>query len=1021
MWFSLFVVLTVATGFTQTVAQTTTISGSVKDQTDGSSLPGANILIKGTTNGTITDADGKFIIEASANTVLIISSIGYISEEITVGNRTSIDVQLVSDITQLDELIVIGYGTQKKSDLTGAVSSVKGEDVQKFATNTAADGLQGNVAGLVVRRTSGNPRAGATINIRGFRSIGGNDPLVIIDGIQGNFDLLNPDDIESIEVLKDGAAAAIYGSLSANGVILVTTKSGGKDGKTNLTFSTYYGVDKISNTLDFANTSQYLEMANKIEASAPGSSPGYITESFNTDTDWMDELFSNGSIQNYNLTLTGGTSELNYMLSGGVNRRDGILLGESRDKQQIRAKINGTKGRLKLGANIFYVQSDDKIFGSLLNRAYQLMPIIPVKDSSNPSGYGFISDSNYTGVPDHTNAIGEDFYNDNTAKEQNLVTNFSASFDIIDGLKLTGRAGVENAISGTYDRVNPYRVSNKREVEYHFIHEYRSEYLQTNYEGFLNYDKTFGDHSIGLLAGVSSQDISMNWIGASVEGQKTLADGTVVATGFLSSAFNTLNAGADGTRNNYGSGWEIARRSVYGRANYNFKDKYFFQATVRRDGSSKFGDDNRYGAFPSIAAGWKISNEDFFNISTISFLKLRASWGSLGSESSLGAYDYAVNTVSGYSYPFGAGELQSIGVTFRDFPNPGLKWETTINVNAGVDFGLFNDRLTGAINYYQRNTEDMIIPAIPPGSSGYNPIFVNGGDVENKGIELELKYRKNSGEFQYDIGLVLSNNKNELTKLDKDTDVYFGSETTLDGSAANISKLGYPIGGLWLYQTDGIFQTQAEADAHTGVDESGSTVMVQPLAEAGDIKFKDINGDGVLNDDDLVYSGSGIPKVTLGLNLSATYKGFDVYLQFYGAFGQKAYNTIRQNYEANDNYRNYLTSGLNTWTPTNTNTDIPRAVLGDPNQNSTRNSDRFLEKASYLRLRNIQLGYTLPSSISDKIDVGKVRVYVSAQNLLTFTGYSGIDPEIGGTLNAGTDFVSYPNVKTSLVGLQINF
>lgn len=712
---------------------------------------------------------------------------------------------------------------------------------------------------------------------------------------------------------------------------------------------------------------------------------------------------------------------MNYLLSGGFNRREGVLLGENRDKQQIRVKINGTKGRLTLGANIYYVQTDDEIFGSQLNRAYQLMPIILVRDSSKPSGFGYISDDDYVGVPDHTNAIGEDFYNDNTAKEQNLVSNLTAGIKIIEGLKLTGRAGIENAISSTYDRGRPHRVSNKREVKYHTIAESKTEYLQTNYEGFLTYDNSFGVHTIGLLAGMSSQDITNNWVSASVEGKKMLDDGTEVSTGFLNPNFNTLNGGADGIRNNSGSGWEIARRSVYGRANYNYNDRYFFQATVRRDGSSKFGESNRYGVFPSLAVGWKISNEEFFNISSISFLKLRTSWGSLGSESNLGAYQFAVNTVSGFRYPFGTGELQSIGVTFRDFPNPDLKWETTININAGVDFGLFNDRLTGAVNYYQRNTEDMIIPAVPPGSAGYNPININGGDVENKGIELQISYRKNSGELQYDFGLVFSKNKNELTKVNKDTDTYFGNQTTLDGSPANITQLGYPIGGFWLYQTDGIFQTQAEADTYTGVDSEGNTVEVQPLAEAGDIKFKDINGDGQLNDDDLVHSGSGIPKITLGLNMSASYKGFDLYVQFYGAFGQKAYNTIRQNYEANDNYRNYLTSGLNTWTPTNTNTDIPRAVLGDPNQNSTRNSDRFLEKASYLRLRNVQLGYTLPSTITDKIDVGKVRVYVSAQNLLTFTGYSGIDPEIGGTLNAGTDFVSYPNVKTSLFGLQINF
>ncbi len=1012
--FSLVFVLSSFTG--NTYAQTSKVNGKIFDS-NGEPLPGASVIIKGTNNGTQADFDGNYTIDVTdSNTILIFDFIGFVSQEIVVNGQTVINVTLIESNENLDEVVVVGYGTQKKSDLTGAVSSVKGEDVQKFASSTAADGLQGNVSGLVVRRSSGNPRAASEINIRGFRSIGGNSPLVIIDGVQGNFDLLNPDDIESIEVLKDGAAAAIYGSLSANGVVLVTTKTGSNDGKLNIDYSYYYGIDKISNTLDFANTSQYMEMANKIEASSPGSAPTYINENFSTDTNWMDELFSDGSIQNHNLTVSGGTSDLNYLVSTGLNKREGVLIGESRDKKQLRVKVNGTKGRITLGANVYYVQTDDNIFGSLLNRAYQLMPIIPVRDAAKVSGFGYISDDDYNGVPDHTNPIGEDAFNDNTRKERNLVTNFSGSIDIIDGLKLTGRAGIESANVSTYDRVRPHQVSNKREVEYHYVEEYRSEYLQTNYEGFLNYDKTFEKHTLGLLAGVSKQDISLDWIGASVEGKKILDDGSEVSTGFLDSAFNTLDAGADGIRNNYGSGWETARHSIYGRANYSYDDRYFFQGTVRRDGSSRFGESNRYGVFPSIAAGWKISNENFFDIDAINFLKLRGSWGKLGSESNLGAYDYAVNTVSGYRYPFGTNELQSLGITFRDFPNPSLQWETTVNINVGLDFGLLNNQLTGAINYYQRNTEDMIIPAIPPNSSGFNPIFTNGGDVENKGIEVELNYRNNSGEFQYDLGLVFSQNKNELTKVNKDTDVYTGDATTLDGSPANISKLGYPIGSFWLYQTDGIFQNQGEVDAHN-VDGN----LIQPLAAPGDIKFKDVNGDGLLNDDDLVYSGSGIPKVTLGFNMSGTYKGFDAYVQFYGAFGQKAYNTIRQNYEANDNYRNYLVSGLNTWTPTNTDTNIPRAVLGDPNQNSSRNSDRFIENASYLRLRNVQLGYTLPENITDKLSIGKLRLYMSLQNLFTITDYSGIDPEIGGTLNAGTDFVSYPNIKTSLFGVQVNF
>ena len=999
------------------------VTGNVTG-TDGSTLPGVAITIKGNeTIGTQTDFDGNYSIEVpSASSVLVFSYLGYITKEVTVGNQTTINITLEEDEQSLDEIIVVGYGTQKKSDLTGAVTSVEGETIKKFATSTAVDGLQGNVAGLVVRRNSGNPRAGAAISIRGFRSLGGNNPLVIIDGIQGNFNQLNPDDVESIEVLKDGAAAAIYGSQSANGVILITTKSG-KEGKVNVQYSSFFGIDQINNELEFANTSQYLEMVKKIEASSPGSAPGYINENFTTDTNWIDELFDNGSIINHNLTLSGGSENLNFLASAGLNKREGILMGENRKKQQLRVKVNGTTGKLSLGANIYFVQTDDDIFGSNLNRAYQLMPIIPVRDPSKPSGFGFISDSDYNGVPDHTNPIGEDFYNDNTGRELNLVTNFTGTFEIMDGLKITGRAGIENANGGPvtnfpspYQRIRPHQVSNKREVEFHYLEEYKSEFQQKIYEGFISYDKTFDKHSIGLLAGASSQENSFNWTGGSVEGKEVLDDGTEVPIGFLDPNFNTLDAGGGGVRNSYGSGTEFTRHSIYGRLNYEYDDRYLLQATVRRDGSSRFGDNNRYGVFPSVAAGWKISNEDFFDVDFINFLKLRASWGSLGSESRLGNYDFLVNTVSGFRYPFGVSEQQSLGVTIRDFPNPDLQWETTININVGLDFGLLNNQLTGAINYYQRNTEDLLIPQVVPNSSGFNDIEVNGGDAENSGIELELNYKNSGGDFQYDLGLTLAYNKNELVKVSKDTDTFFGDDTTLDGSPANITRLGHPIGSFFLYQADGIFQSQTEVDAH-----SVNGNPIQPLAEPGDIRFRDVNGDGQLNDDDLVFSGSGIPDVTVGLNMSGTYKGFDAFIQFYGAFGQEAYNTIRQNYEANDNYRNYLVSGLNTWTPTNTNTDIPRAVLGDPNQNSTRNSTRFLEDASYLRIRNIQLGYTLPSNITDKLNIGKVRIYANLQNVATITDYSGIDPEIGGTLNSGTDFVSYPNIKTSLLGLQVNF
>nr|WP_255749392.1 TonB-dependent receptor [Pontibacter liquoris] len=998
-----------------------TVTGRVTDAS-GTGLPGVTVLLKGTTTASPTDNEGNYTIKVpNGNGTLVFSFIGYETQEIAINNRTSIQVTLADDAKALDEVVVVGYGTQEKSDLTGAVASVKGEEVKKIATNTPADALQGRVAGVTIRRGTGNPRAGTDINIRGVRSLSGNNPLVIIDGIQGNFDLLNPDDIESIEVLKDGAAAAIYGSLAANGVVIVTTKSG-KSGKMKVEFSSYYGVDKLQNKLELVDREGYGRVARMAALNAGMAAPDFLSGNWTANTDWVSELFDNGTFQNYNLTLGGGTENVNYMLSGSYNLREGILQGEDREKKQFRAKVGAKQGRLSVDANVYYVENDDHIFGGSIYEAYSMPAIIPVRDPDKKYGFGYIDDNLFNDLPDHENPLGVDFYNKNTAAEENLTTNLSATFDLFKNLKVTGRAGVENANTFNYRHTKPYQVGNKTEVRFHEVYEFRGEYQQTNLELFANYNKQFGNHNIEVLLGGSRQRIEDNFIATSVEGKQVLADGTEVPTGFLDPNFGTLSAGQGGVTTNEGSGTAISRLSQYGRINYSLLDRYLFQATVRRDGSSKFGVNNRWGIFPSFGFGWKVSEEEFFQVDFINSLKLRGSWGQLGSEATLGAYDYQVNTVTGYRYPFGAAESQRIGTTLTNIPNPNLKWETAETVNLGLDFGLLENRISGSVNYYTRNTRDMIIPLVLPGSAGFNNLNVNFGDVENKGIEVEAQYRKATGAFQYTAGLTLAQNSNKITKVANTTrDEFLGDDTTIDGEPANRSRLDYPIGSFFVYQADGIFQTEEEVQQHTGTDAEGNTVLVQPNAQPGDIRFRDVNGDGQINSEDLVFAGSGFPKFNVGANLSASYKAFDFSLQLYGATGFKIYNAVRQNFEAMDNYENYMTSALDAWTPENRDTDVPRAVFGDPNQNARRNSTRFIEDGNYLRLRNIQLGYTLPASLTQRASIERLRVYVSGQNLFTWTGYSGIDPEVGGTLNAGTDFSSYPNVKTMLLGLQVNF
>ncbi len=1003
--------------------QTTTVTGKITDQSDGSTLPGVNILVKGTTNGTITDLNGNYSLDVTGTDVLVFSSIGYLSVEEAVNNRTTIDIQLVTDITQLDEIVVVGYGTQKKSDITGAVSSLDGEELKKFASASPVDALQGNAAGVMVRKSSGNPRATANINIRGVRSLSGNGPLVIIDGVQGNYDLLNPDDIESMEVLKDGAAAAIYGSIAANGVIIVTTKSG-KKGASKVEFSMFQGVDQIQNKLELTGSADYEKVARMAATNAGNTGPDFLDDAAlnKANTNWVDALFDDGSFKNYNVAFTGATEDVNYMVSGSLNQRDGILTGEDRERKQIRTKLDFKKGRFKLNTNVYYVQTDDNIFGGSLRSGYDIMPIVPIKDSSKPSGYGYIDDAGYNDLPDHVNPLGENAFTTTTAREEKLVTNFTLTVDLLKGLKLTGRAGIDKSNSFYNQHVKPHKVANKREVFFHTLQDDRGQYLQTNFEGFLNYDKSLDRHNFNVMVGASRQEVSSSFIFVGAEAKKDDGNGGFEPTdGYLDAEWNTFNAANGGVFNTSSSNFEYARLGMFGRINYAFDDRYLLQVTVRRDGSSKFGEDKRYGVFPSVAAGWRISNESFFNVDMINNLKLRGSWGKLGSESTLGSYDWTVSTVSGYRYPFGTNGSQLVGTTIRDFNNPNLQWETMKDLTIGVDFGLLEDRISGSVNYYNRSTEDMIIDLILPPSSGLNNPSTNFGTVTNKGIEIELNYRKSTGDFHYGAGLVFSNNTNEVTKVGVDTNEFLGDDTTIDGDPANRTRLGHPIGALFLYQADGLFQTQEEVDAHNYQDENGVTQLIQPNAAPGDIKFRDVNGDGAINDDDLVFAGSGIPKTTLGLNLTADYKGFDFFVQFYGSFGAKAYNAIKQRYESTASYKNYLSSAANAWTAGNEGSSVPRAVFEDPNRNYKTNSTYFLEDADYMRIRNIQLGYTLPQGFTEKAFISRARVYVSLQNFVTFTGYSGIDPEIGGTLNAGTDFVSYPNVKTALFGLQITF
>ncbi|MDN5199922.1 TonB-dependent receptor [Fulvivirgaceae bacterium BMA10] len=1006
------------------------IGGTVTSD-DGETLPGVNVLVKGTSTGSITDANGKYEINVPADaTTLVFSYVGFLTEEVQINGRSTIDLVMSADISTLSEVVVVGYGQQKKSDLTAAISSVKGEELQKFGTSHPADALQGKTAGVTITKRGGSPGANLNVNIRGVGTTSSSTgPLYIIDGLPGSFYLLNPDDIESIEVLKDAAAAAIYGVQAANGVVLITTKKG-KKGDVQLDFSSYYGVTEATELLDLANSSQFRQIARMAKENqnldngdpADLNLPNFITNPNNVDTDWQDAVFDKGSMQNYNVTMRGGGENINFMVSGSYFNEDGIALDSDFEKYQIRGKSSLTKGRFQLQTNLAYTEVDRTDVTYSMREVFELPPVVPVFDSSTPDGYGFPVPSE-TGLGENTNPVGRADLVTDTYEEQYLEAGFTGVLELFEGLNFTSRVGIRNS-----ERIDfyhePANVLNAlRPVQFPAVSETRTNWRQINFENFFNYQKSFDQHSIDALAGIATRSIEQSWAGVRVDGFTTDADGNTLPAGFLDPRFNTISAGDGGTFSGSGSNTTQKWLSYFGRINYSFDGKYLLQVSVRRDGSSKFGADSRWGTFPSVAAGWNISNESFFSSNLVNYLKLRASWGQLGNDGFLGPFDFQNRIVTGWLYPWGSGETHQVGAIATELENRSLQWETADVKNVGIDFGVLDDRISGSINYYIRDTRDMLVSRQVPSSAGINNPTVNIGEVRNQGLEIELGYRKSTGEFQYGVNVAFATNKNEVTSLSTEEQAIFGEGAIFnDSHFTNQSRVGSPIGGFYLYQTNGLFQSVEEVNAHTGTDADGNTVLLQPSARPGDIRFVDTNNDGVIDGDDRVFSGTPIPKVDYGVSFNASYKGFDLTIQLHGRGGNKIYNTNRMFRERMDNFRNYSSNMINAWTPSNTNTDVPRAIFGDPNQNS-RESTRFLESGNFLRLKNVQLGYTFPGSIIDKLGITKLRVYVSAQNLLTITDYSGFDPEVGRSnpLSGGLDRSIYPITKSSLFGLQVSF
>lgn len=1017
------------------LAQNIQLTGVVTDAANEPVI-GASVVEKGTTNGVITDFDGNFTLNVPAKSTLIISYVGYASQEIPVNGRTNIKVTLKEDTEMLDEVVVVGYGTMKKSDMTGAISSVDVDELVKRTTTNPAEALQGKIAGVNIMKAGGNAGATVSVKIRGVKSFGDNEPLYIIDGFPGDINNVNPADIQSMEVLKDGAAAAIYGSVAANGVIIITTKNG-KKGETHIDFNTYLSVTTVAKKLEMTNSEQYksviksmFENYNQYASEKEQQTiPAYCINNTGVDTDWQDAMLRTGLSQNYMLSVRGGSETAQYAVSYNHADDKGIFLGNDFRQDNARMKMHMSKYIFDIDANLSFRYTKSKQPQYSLKEMYAISPLVPIYDENEKYGFGLTTSQ---GLPNNNNVMADHHFRNAATKK------FYTNANVALGIKLAPWLNFKTsyAYRGIHNRYTlhyPDFISNSQAPqEYPYQDESTYYWEEQVFDNVLNFTKDFNKHSLNVMAGSSITSTKYTENGVSVSGRTTKysvdKNGNLVSTeepaGFLDPGFNTIDAGKGGTFSGSGTNWKYNRASFFGRINYNYDNRYLLQATMRYDGSSKFGSDNRWGSFPSIALGWRISEEAFFPKDIfINNLKLRASWGRLGNENALGYYDFQALIFSYNSYyggyVQGTGSSPWTGSTAWLMENRGLKWETTETQNIGLDFGMFNNKLTGSINYYINQTEDLLITKRLSPSAGFENPVLNVGKIRNNGIELEFNWADKVKDFEYNVGFNMSTTNNKVVELADEGQALPCTGLLYDTDhVPAYAKEGHPISGFYLYRTDGIFQDMNEVNKHVNKDGE----LLQPSAKPGDIRFKDINDDGVIDENDKEYCGTGIPKVEVNLNLSAAYKGFDLTLSFGSAFGHKLYNGNRYFYESMKSPTNMLKTVTNAWTPTNTHTDIPRAVFNDPNNNA-RESERFLENGDFVRLRQAQLGYTLPASLLKKINIENLRFYISGDNLFTITGYKGIDPEFSTSspLNAGIDRHIYPFTRSFTIGAQLTF
>jgi TonB-linked SusC/RagA family outer membrane protein len=1007
------------------------ITGSVRNE-KLEPLPFVSVVLKNTQQGTLTGKDGSFslMLKDTSNANLIFSFSGYEKQEVALKGRQMLDIILKTDVKALEEVVVIGYGEVTSKEVTGATSKVNGEDIEKLNVSRMDQALQGQVSGVTISTNSGSPGGSSNIRIRGLSTFGDNDPLILVDGVvydSEGLNALNPSDIKSINVLKD-ATAGIYGVRAANGVILVETKNGRLNAKPTLEYHGYFGMQQTSRKLDLLNASEYAVIKNEMFAFGGQDMP-FNNPNLGAGTNWQDSVFSMAPVQNHSLSLSGGMANTKYSIGLGFHNQDGIVGGEKANFSRYNARVNistDLSTKMKLNSILLYSTDNrstlpENGIGSVLYNTINAFPNEPVQ---TPDGnYSYLEE-----VSDIINPIAQIRNQYNWSQANKFVGKEEIEYRFNDHFTFTNRFNYNYAVVNSkvfsplvwYGDGKYANTALNADLESPLVeiadgvflergaavYEDRSTFLDLTYESFVNYDQTFGEvHRFKGTGGVSVFQRS---------GESLNGTAYNIPNNSIDYADISANTAEGGFLNNVGS-WEFKERllSAFLRAEYNYDRKYLISMIVRRDGSSKFGENNRYGFFPTFSGAWLVSDEKFYNIKFIDYMKLRLSYGISGNDQIPNfAYRALLNGEGVYVFD----DIITQGVAIGRPSNPDLKWETTRQFNAGIDLTFWN-RLDVTSNYFIKNTFDLLFqPEVTAllgsyGPGGYPPI-INAGDVSNKGIELELGYETNSDkDLRASINFNFTTITNKVKSVPTGVDYIPGAAFGVGGDIATRFEEGYEIGYFFGYETAGIFQTQEEID---------NAAVVQEGAQPGDLIYVDQNGDGEISfgdDSDKTYLGSPIPDFTMGFSFTLNYKIFDFGATIYSSIGQE----IIRNYERLQPYANQLAYVIDRWTGPGSTNEHPRLTTG-PTRNNLFSS-YYVEDGSFVRLRNVQLGVTLPNSWAKKVKIQSLRVYVIANNLVTLTKYMGFDPDISSSsvLSAGVDYGFYPQAKTIMGGIQIKF